>query len=392
LDFAVDPKHQKLLEAFDDFVDRELAPLEEGAEWIGEDRVPSDLARHTRRRSAECGFYGPDFSVKLGGRGLDPVGMALLRIHAAAMPSRLAQVAMAGPEGPTPLLLLGTNEQQQRYLRPLVEGRTTRCLALTEPDAGSDTSVLKTSARRVPGGWALTGRKMYVTNGAEADVAIVLATCDERRQSPKRNGSSITAFIIERGTRGVKVIREINGMWGGERRYELALEHCVVPDASVLGGEAGIGMGLFQTLDCLAYGRLATSAICVGLARQALERAVQHARKRRAFGVPIGRHQHVQAHLVDAQVNLEAAELLVLRAAWRQEQGIDTLADAAIAKLSATENAFRIIDSAIQVLGGAGYTRDLPLERLLRQVRLYRIVDGTSEIQKVIIANSLLEL
>ena len=367
------------------FVEAELEPLLHDAPWAAEDHIPAEIAGHIRRRSAEHGFYGGDFPADVGGRGVDPLGAALLRIHAAQARCRLASVAMSGPEGPTPLFLLGTVDQRQRYLRPLVEARATRALALTEPQAGSDTSALTCRAVRVGDGWTLNGVKTFVTNAADADVVIVLALTGES----SRNVPELTAFLVERGSPGMHVVREIEAMWGGAKRYELLFSDCFVPLNAVLGGELGVGNALFQMLDSLGHGRIAIAATCVGFAKQALALALEHAVRRHAFGVAIARHQHVQEHLVSAHLEIEAAELLVLRAAWRQSRNDDELSDAALAKLAATEGAFRAIDSALQVFGGVGYTRDLPIERLLREVRLYRIVDGTTEIQKLIVAGSL---
>lgn len=181
-------------------------------------------------------------------------------------------------------------------------------------------------------------------------------------------------------------------MWAGNRRYELGLSDCRVSADAVLGGAAGVGNALWQTLDNFSDSRLSIAATCVGLATQALAIAVDHARARHTFGVPIGQHQHVQEHLVTAHLETAAAELLLLRAAWRASRDLDTPADAAMAKLAAAEKSFTAVDSALQVLGGLGYTRATPIERLLREVRLYRIVDGTSEIQKVIVARTLLDV
>lgn len=379
-----------MLDGFDEFVERDLGPLEQGADWAEHDQVPATVAEKVRHMSGELGFYGADFPTDDGGLGVDEVGSALLRMRAGAHRCRLAQVAVSGPEGPTRLLLAGTPEQRRRYLHPLVRGRAIRALALTEPEVGSDVSALRCRAERTSGGWLLNGVKSFVTNGAEADFVIVFAVTEPA--APPLNTPRVTAFLVDRDTPGLSVRREVKGMWSGNRRYELGLRDCRVPAGSVLGGDAGVGNALWQALDNFGDGRLAIAATCVGLATQALAVAVAHARERHAFGVPIGQHQHVQEHLVTAHMETAAAELLVLRAAWRASRHLDTPADAALAKLAAAEKCFRAVDSALQVLGGLGYTRDVPVERLLREVRMYRIVDGTSEIQKVIVARTLLDL
>lgn len=388
MDFALDKPHRTLLDEFDVFVERELVPLQRDADWQADDRVPPDIMAKVRLRSAELGFYGVGFPADVGGSGIDPLGAVLLAMHAHENRCRLAQLAVPGPEGPTQLLLQGTEEQRQRHLRPLVQGRAIRSLAVTEPTAGSDVSAMRTRAHHQPdGSWRLNGTKTFVTNGKDADVCIVLAVSGEPVAG---RAAPVTAFLVEHGTIGLTVTREIHGMWGGDRRFEIRFDNCRLGPEAVLGGRDGVDVALFQLLDSFSDGRLIIAAKCVGLARQALRLATEYARIREAFGVRIGQHQHVQAHLVNALVRMDAAELLVLRGAWRRAQGIDSASDSAAAKLVAAEDAFTAVDAALQVLGGLGYTRDVPIERLFRQLRLYRIVDGTTEIQKVIIAHALL--
>ena len=385
LSAQVRPEHAALVESFRRFIRRGLRPLAADLAAGGLEAVPAELRREVRRRSAEHGFYAADFPEDVGGQGVDQVGMAQLRISAARDDCALGQLAVAGPEGPTHALLAATPQQRERYVRPLVEARISRCLALTEPDAGSDASRIRSRARRVAGGWVINGRKTFVTNGAEADVALVVARTDG--ESGLTGGTAATTFLVDQGTPGYQPTRRIPCMWEGDARWEVVLEDCFVPDGQVLGGPEAVGSGLLDMFESLAYGRVAIAALCVGLGY-----GVDHARRREAFGRRIGEYQHVQQHLVDAHVRLRAAELLVLDAAAELDAGNNQAVAAATAKLAASEWAFAAADGVLQVLGGMGYASDLPVEELVRQLRLYRIVDGTSELQKVIIARELLRL
>jgi alkylation response protein AidB-like acyl-CoA dehydrogenase len=382
--------HGDLVESFRRFLHRRVRPLAADLPPGGVEAVPDEVRRAVRRTSAQHGFYAADFPEDVGGQGLDQVGMARLRISAARDDCALGQLAVAGPEGPSQALLAATPQQRERYLRPLVEGRIIRCLALTEPDAGSDAAGIRSRARRVAGGWVIDGRKTFVTNGAEADVALVVARTDG--EAPGAVGTAATTFLVDRGTPGYQPVRRIPCMWEGDARWEVVLEGCFVPDGQVLGGPEAVGSGLLDMFESLAYGRVAIAALCVGLGYRALRYGVDYARARTAFGRRIGEYQHVQQHLVEAHVRLRAAELLVLDAAGQLDAQDNAAAAAATAKLAASEWAFAAADGVLQVLGGIGYARDLPVEELVRQLRLYRIVDGTSELQKVIVARELLRL
>jgi alkylation response protein AidB-like acyl-CoA dehydrogenase len=381
-------EHHQLLDSFARFVDRSLRPLDQAGPAV--DEVAAELRALVRQRAGAAGFYAPDFPAAFGGQDLDQLGAARLRMAAARSSCALAQYAVAGPEGPTPLLLSATPEQQKRYLTPLVRGELTRCLALSEPEAGSDASALRTTAERDADGWRINGVKTFVTNGAEADVALVVARTAESAIPLRGSVPAATVFLVDKGTPGYRPTRRIGCMWQGEPRWEVVLDDCRVPDSHVLGGPEAVGLGLYVVLESFLAGRVAIAAKCVGMAYRAYDLALPYARDRKAFGAPIGSYQHVQRLLVDAHTRLRAAELVVLDAAERVDAGTATPADAATAKLVASEWAGDIIDDMLQVFGGAGYSRDLPIEGLLRQARLYRIVDGTSEVQRVIIARELL--
>jgi acyl-CoA dehydrogenase len=385
---AMRDEHRELLDSFNRFVDQSLRPLNPSAPPA--DEVAPELLAQVRQRAGAAGFYAPEYPSTLGGQDLDQVGAARLRIAAARSTCALAQYAVAGPEGPTPLLLSATPEQQRRYLVPLVRGELTRCMALTEPEAGSDTSAIRTTAVRCADGWRINGVKTFVTNGAEADLALVIARTTESATPLRGSVPATTVFLVDRGTPGYRPTRRIDCMWQGENRWEVVLDDCLVQHSQVLGGTEAVGLGMYAVLESFLAGRLAIAAKCVGMAYRSYDLALPYARHRTAFGAAIGSYQHVQRLLVDAHVRLRAAELLVLDTAERVDAGTATPADAATAKLVASEWACEVIDDMLQVFGGAGYSRDLPIEGLLRQARLFRIVDGTSEVQRVVIAREVL--
>lgn len=377
--------HRELVSAFDDFIRRELVPL---AREIPEqsDTVPDDLRDYTRQRSAGLGFYAGDYPEKTGGSDIPFEAVVLLHHAAGRSGCPLAPYALAGADGPSPLLLHGTAGQIERYLVPLVSGRSLRCLAMTEPQAGSDAFRLTTVARRVPSGWQLTGRKTFVSNAARADFALVVA--DVREKGPNGAGGA-TVFVMPLGTAdGPRIGQRYEGM-SGEPLYELLLDDVVVPADAVVGGDAGVGSAMEHAMASLSRGRLILSAQCNGIAEYALRSGVEHAKERQAFGRPIGDYQHVQEHLVTSRAEVEASKLLTLASARLLDAGLDSDENAALAKLTASETALRTVDRALRVHGAAGWVRGHPLEFLYRYVRMMTVVEGTSEIQKVIIAQSM---
>lgn len=386
MDFTIAPEYQQLRSACRRFISTELAGMEAG---IGPDRsgeVPEKMIRDVRRRSADLGFYAPDYPEELGGQGLPQLGMTLLREQAFSCDGRLGEYVTAGPEGPSGLLLAGTPDQRERYLVPLVRARASRCLALSEPGAGSDTQALTTRARAQGDGWVINGTKHFITNAEAADFAIVLA----RTSDARAGADGVTAFLVDKGTPGFNVGRLIPGMTEDSRQYEVHFDDCYVPETQIIGGPRATGQAMYQAIQYFALGRLALAAASIGMADKALRMGIEYAKTRQAFGKTISQYQYVQGHLVDSHVELRAARLLTYDAAAHYDSGQSAMVESSIAKLTATETAYTIVDRVIQVFGGSGWTRDLPLERMLRLLRMYRIVDGTSEIQRVIIGRSLL--
>ena len=383
MDFRIDDAYLELQRSMRGFVERELRPLEQELD-PEEDDVPVELRDRVRRRAAELGFYAADFPEDVGGGGLSQLGMVLLREAAWSSGSRLAAFATYGPEGPTGLLLSATDEQKKQYLAPLIRAEKSMCFALTEPDAGSDAQNIRTTATNDGDMWVLNGRKHFITNGRHADFALVFAAND---RTLKAQGG-ITAFIVEKGTPGFSVGRGQRGMVDGEGQYELLFEDCRVPEENVLGGPSNVGMGFYAAMQFLAMGRLSIAAMCNGIADYCLSLGIEYAKSRIAFDRPIGKNQYVQGHIVDSIVELKASRLITYECADKYDRGEPVIQESSIAKLYSSEMVNRVVDRMIQVHGGMGWMRDLPLERIYRFVRIFTLVEGTSEIQKYIIAKS----
>ena len=384
MDFNIPDEYAELQRSVESFIDRELRVLE--AELDPDvDSVPVELRDRVRRRSAELGFYAADFPEDLGGAGLPQLGMVLVREAAARTGSRLAAYATYGPEGPTGLLLAGTDEQKKRYLTPLITAEKSMCFALTEPDAGSDAQSIRTTAVRDGRDWIIDGTKHFITNGGHADFALVFAVTDK----DKKGSGGITAFLVDKGTPGFNVGRAQRGMVDGEGQFELIFERCRVSEEQILGGPESVGMGFYAAMQFLAMGRLSIGAICNGIADYCLSLGIEHATNRVAFGKPIGKNQYVQGPIVDSLVEIKASKLMTYECAFKFDQGDPVIQESSIVKLYASEMVNRVVDRMIQVHGGMGWMRDLPLERIYRFVRIFTLVEGTSEIQRYIIARSL---
>ena len=385
VEFTIPSEYAELQRNLVDFVERELRPLEEAELEPERDEVPIELRDRVRRRSAELGFYAPDFPEDLGGSRLPQLGMVLLREAAARTGCRLAAFTTYGPEGPTGLLLSATDEQKKRYLAPLITAEKSMCFALTEPDAGSDAQNIRTTAVRDGTEWILTGTKHFITNGAHADFALVFAVTDNE----KKASGGITAFLVDRESPGFHVGRAQRGMVEGEGQWELIFDGCRVSEDQILGGPESVGMGFYAAMQFLAMGRLSIAAICNGIAEFCLRLGIEHAQSREAFGRPIGKNQYVQGHIVESLIEIKASKLMSYECASKYDGGEVVIQESSIVKLYASEMVNRVVDRMIQVHGGMGWMRDLPLERIYRLVRIFPLVEGTSEIQKHIIAKTL---
>ncbi|MFD9721682.1 acyl-CoA dehydrogenase family protein [Streptomyces sp. NPDC059076] len=389
--------HRELLTSFESFLGREVVPL--ASELSAEsDTVPVDLRDHVRRRSAELGFYAGDYPQELGGSDMPFLAVALLHHAAGRSGCVLAPYALAGSDGPSPLLRHGTEDQITRHLMPLVRGEALRCLALTEPQAGSDAFRLTTLARQDAGsgGWVLSGRKTFVSNADRANFAIVVANVVEANGNPTGGGDpggehpagGATAFIVPMDAPGLRIGQSYLGM-SGEPLFELVLDGVRLSVDDVIGGADGIGTAAADGMESLTRGRLLVAAMCDGIAEYALRLGVEYARERAAFGARIGSFQHIQEHLVSTRAEVEAAKLLTLACASLVDQGQEVQENAALAKLTSSQTAIRAVDRSLQVHGATGWVRGHPLEFLYRHVRMMTIIEGTTEVQKVIVARAM---
>jgi acyl-CoA dehydrogenase len=388
MDFRVPPELDEVRSSFRAFLDREVRPVEERwKQQIQDDEFTDEMRADglaLRRKSAEIGYYGAHLPEEVGGWGLSTLGMTLLVEENARTGLRFGVYVLGPPmpEAPTPLLLEAAPELQKKYLVPLVKAEKTMCFALTEPDAGSDAQSIRTRAVRDGDHYVLNGTKHFITNGAYADFAVVFAVTDPE----KRAHGGITAFIVERDTPGFKVGKRQKTMAGESNQCELIFEDCRVPATNIVGNE---GFGFFSAMKFLNAGRAYIGAMCLGLAEHCLNVATEYAKQRHAFGKPIGKFQGVQWPLADSAVEIEAARWLTYHLAWLCDQGEQPMRESSMVKLFNTEMVNRVADRAVQVLGGMGYLTEGGVEHIFRFVRMFRIVEGTSEIQRLVIARTL---
>ena len=388
MDFTIPDEYRELLDSFKGFLDREVSPVEERYrqrlqedEW---DREMREAGQALRRRSAELGFYAAHMPEEVGGWALPSLGYTLLVEEGAKTGMRFASFVLGppNPEAPTPILMDLPEHVRDKVVPPLVRAETSMCFALTEPEAGSDAQSIQTSAAHDGDVWVLNGRKHYITNGAHADHALVFAVTDPE----KRAGGGITAFLVERDTPGFVVGRHQRTIAGDTNQAELVFEDCRVPSDHVVG-EVGYG---FQTaMRFLNAGRAYIGALCVGIADWLVRIGVEQANSRQAFGKPIGKNQAVQWMLADSALEIHSARLMTYHLAWLVDQGEQPIRESSMVKLNNTEMVNRVADRAVQIFGGMGVLAEGPVERIYRYVRMLRIVEGTSEIQRLVIARSL---
>jgi len=383
MDFTIPEEIEMLRQSLRKFIEKEIIPMEEKADFDPDEGVPQELLKKVRQRSYELGFWAIDLPEEHGGGGLNTLGTVILREEVAKYFSSLTQAVFGGPEGPSKILLAGTNEQIQKYLVPVIKAEQTCCFALTEPNAGSDAASIETSAVRDGDEWVINGLKHYITNGPYADYSIVFAVNDKE----KRARGGITCFLVDKGTPGLSIGMIQKTMGGGDSQCELVFEDCRVPHENVLGE---VGMGFITAMTFLGGGRLQIAAGAVGMTERLLKASTEYAKQRVQFGKPIATKQAIQWMLADIATELYAARNMVYNTAWRLDQGEAVIKEMAMCKLYATELVNRAADVAVQIHGGMGYMKELPIERVYRGVRALRIVEGTSEIQRFIIARSLL--
>ncbi len=374
MDFDLTPEQEQIRKLARDFADREIAP---GArERDRSETFPADVLA----KMAPVGFLGGPVPEEYGGMGVDMISHALIteeigRADSSVRTTLSVQISLVEMT----ILRFGTEEQKRAYLPALCTGELIGCFGLTEPEVGSDATKLRTTAKRDGDGWVLNGRKMWISNGSVSKLALVFAQAD-----PSQGRKGITAFLLERDRDGYGS-QSIHGKLGlrSSDSSELILDNVRVPDSARLGE---VGKGFTIAMAALDSGRYSVAAGAVGVAQACIDASVAYSTQRHAFGKPIAGHQLVQELIADMIVETEAARLLVWRAGHLKDKGVPSTRETSIAKLYASEAAQRAADGAIQIHGGYGFSDEFPVERYWRDARVNRLYEGTSQIQKLIIA------
>jgi alkylation response protein AidB-like acyl-CoA dehydrogenase len=379
MDFDFREDHRLLRQSVREFARAEIAPHAQA--WDREERFPNELVP----KLAKMGLLGIRIPEEYGGSGMDMQAYAIcVEEIARADGSTALTVASHNGLGTGHLLKFGTEEQRRKYLPMAASGQWLAAWALTEPGSGSDAAALRTTARRDGDSWILDGTKTFITQGSVCGFCVVLARSEPG--GPKQQG--ITAFVVDRGTPGFTASKHLLKLGcRSSDTAELTLDGVRLPDSARIGDA---GHGFVDTMQILDRGRISIAAMALGLGYGALDKAVVYAKQRTAFGKAIAEFQAIQWALADAKAELDAANLLTYRAAWLADKGEPFTRAAAMAKLFASEAATRACNGAVQIHGGYGYVREFDVERHLRDAKLCEIGEGTSEVQRMVIAKNLL--
>jgi butyryl-CoA dehydrogenase len=376
-DVFLSDEHRAMAEAARDFAQREIAPL--AARIDEQHEFPHEIVRQL----GQMGYLGIMVDSEWGGAGLDTLAYtAVLEEISVACASTSVIMSVNNSLACHPIQAFGTREQKERFLPALARGEKLGCYCLSEPGSGSDAAAMKTRAVKKGGSWVLNGVKNFITNGREADVAVVYAIVD-----PSKGARGIGAFIVESDRKGYSV-GKVESKLGinGSSTTQIVLENVEVPGENLLGAE---DQGFKIAMNTLDGGRIGIAAQAVGIARAALEGAARYALEREAFGRPIAELGAIQEHLARMSTRTDAARLLMRAAAVKKDSKRPFSREAATAKLAASEAAMDVTTRGIQVLGGYGYTKDYPMERHFRDAKITEIYEGTSEIQRIVIARAL---
>jgi alkylation response protein AidB-like acyl-CoA dehydrogenase len=378
MDFELNEEQEQIKRSIREFAEAELAP--HVLEWDESQHFPIEL----QPKFAELGVMGVLVPEEYGGQGMGYIEYATIIEEIARVdPSIALSIAAHNSLGAGHIQIAANEQQKQKYLVPLARGEAFAAWGLTEPSSGSDASSMRTTAVRRNGGWVIRGSKNFITNATFAETTVALAITDRTAGT-----HGISAFIIERGTKGFTIAKKENklGMRASDTAA-LVFDDCFVPDSNLIGEP---GQGFIQAMKVLDGGRISIAALAVGIAQGAYEAALRYARERTQFGRPIAEFQAIQFKLADMATQIEAARLLTLQAADRKNKGKVTTKESSMAKLYASEVAVRVAEESVQVHGGYGYIKDYPAEKYWRDSKLCTIGEGTSEIQRVVIARQVL--
>ncbi|MGC7097940.1 acyl-CoA dehydrogenase family protein [Amycolatopsis lurida] len=379
MDFTLSVEEREVRDWVRTFVQRELVPREQEVlrrERAGQPGLTGDELTELQLKAKESGFWGVQTPEDFGGMGLSAVMTALLEAELGRtfVPFRFGGAA-------DNILFHANEEQKERYLLPTISGERKSCFAITEPGAGSDAKAIRTSARKVGSDWVINGEKTFITGGNEADFTMVFAITDPEKGAD----GGVTCFLVDRDMGWRSEYIDTMGEWGPAA---LVFEDVRVPESQILGE---LGGGFKLAMQWIGRGRYLLPARAIGSCERLLTMAIEHANTRETFGAPIAERQAIQWMIADSGVELEALRWLVLHAAWQVDQGLDSRHAQSIAKLYGGVKANEIVDRVLQIHGGMGYTRELPIERWYRELRLLRIYEGTDEIQRRTIARNLLK-
>ncbi len=375
-------EQQMVKETIRKFVEKELIPLENEVlrnEREGKPSLSPEKMQELQLKAKEAGFWGINTPEEYGGADLGQMMLAIVQMEVARtfVPFQFGGSA-------DNILYYGNEEQKQKYLLPTINGEKKSCFAMTEPDAGSDTRNIRMTAVKDGNEWVLNGEKTFITGGNEADFVMVIAITDKELHQSSGGRKGVTCFIADRSMGWKSEYIDTMGEWGPAG---LVFDNVKVPEENILGEVNG---GYDLGLEWIGFARWIVGARAVGSAERLLNMAIDYANERKTFGKPIAARQAIQWQIADSAVEIEAAKWLVLNAAFTLDQGEDNRHAASMAKLYGSNMGNRVVDRVLQIHGGMGYTRELPIERWYREARLWRIYDGTDEIQRLIISRNLL--
>ena len=377
MDFSYSKTEELFLQMIRSFAENEVKPL--AAEVDEQERFPEE----TVKKMAELGLMGIPVPKQYGGAG-GTVQMYIMAVEELSRVCATTGVILSAHTSlcVAPILENGTEEQKMRYLPKLASGEWIGAFGLTEPNAGTDAAMQQTTAVDAGDKWILNGSKIFITNAAYANVFIVMAMTDKSKGT-----KGISAFIVERGYKGFSIgKKELKMGIRGSATTELIFTNCRIPKANLLGK---IGGGFAIAMKTLDGGRIGIAAQALGIAQGAMDETVKYTKERKQFGKAIGKFQNTQFQMADLHTKVQAARLLVRSAAFKKDQGMPYSADAAMAKLFAAETAMEVTTKAVQFHGGYGYTREYPVERMMRDAKITEIYEGTSEVQRMVIAANL---
>ena len=386
MDFQLDKPHQMAQKLFKDFAETEVKP-----HAIEVDET-EEFPREAVAKMQKYGFMGVPVPKEYGGQGCDPLTYVMLVEELSKVCGTTGVVVSAHTSlCMDPIMNYGTEEQKQKFLVPLASGKKLGAFALTEPGAGTDAQGAQTKAvfDETTNEWVLNGSKCFITNGKEADIYIIIAYTDIVLDKKGRKQKKFSTFIVEKGTPGFTFgVKEKKMGIRGSSTYELIFQDCRIPKDNLLGVR---GKGFANAMHTLDGGRIGIAAQALGIAQGAIDEAVAYVKQRKQFGRPIAKFQNTQFQLADMQTKTDAARWLVYSAATAKQEGRPYTQLAAEAKLFAAETAMDVTTKAIQLLGGYGYTRDLPVERMFRDAKITEIYEGTSEVQRMVISGAMLK-